>query len=179
MIPNPKDIALLGPNYKVFTFLLSDALKQSFPSDLTKAYLVGEKVYTIFFFKFRWFHMAEVLRGQLFVFKVGSGTTSDVHVCYRHPNLQRYAVKILNKSSEWDSKYSKPADLRREVEVLDKVNHPCIIQVEEVIETDSLLAIVMEYATGGELFDQVMEDEKAKRLQEDTAKFQFFQVLFL
>ena len=59
---------------------------------------------------------------------------------------------------------------------MDKVDHPCVIKVEQVIETDSLLAIVMEFAAGGELFDQVMRDERAKRLQEDTAKFQFFQV---
>ena len=94
-----------------------------------------------------------------------------------HPDLSRFAVKLVNKTGDWDSKYSIPCDFRREVDVLDKVDHPCAIKVVEVIETDSLLAIVMEYAAGGELFDQVMKDEKAKLLQEDTAKFQFFQVV--
>ena len=111
--------------------------------------------------------------------KVGSGTTAEVRLCYRHPCLSRFAVKLVNKSGEWDSKYSMPCDFRREVDVIENVDHPCAIKVEEVIETDSLLAIVMEFAAGGELFDQVMKDEKAKLLQEDTAKFQFFQVLFV
>ena len=110
--------------------------------------------------------------------KVGSGTTAEVRLCYRHPDLSCFAVKLVNKTDEWDSKYSMPCDFRKEVDVLDKVDHPCAIKVEEVIETDSLLAIVMEYAAGGELFDQVMKDEKAKLLQEHTAKFQFFQVRY-
>ena len=101
-----------------------------------------------------------------------------MRLCYRHPSLSRFAVKLVNKTEGWDSKYSMPCDFKREVDVLGKVDHPCAIKVEEVIETDSLLAIVMEYAAGGELFDQVMQDQKAKLLQEDTAKHQFFQVLY-
>lgn len=116
------------------------------------------------------------MRRTLSLFKVGSGTTAEVHLCYRYPNLTRSAVKFVKKTGGWDSKYSRPCDFRREVDVLDEVDHPCVIKVEEVVETDSLLAIVMEFAAGGELFDQVMVDERAKLLQEDTAKFQFFQV---
>ena len=118
-------------------------------------------------------------RNPNFLLEVGSGTTAEVHLCYHFPDLSRFAVKLVKKTEGWDSKYSMPCDFRREVEVLDKVDHPCAIKVEEVIETDSLLAIVMEYAAGGELFDQVMQDSKAKLLKEDTAKFQFFQVLNL
>ena len=70
-----------------------------------------------------------------------------------------FAVKLVNKTDEWDSKYSMPCDFRKEVDVLDKVDHPCAIKVEEVIETDSLLAIVMEYAAGGELFDRIIAAE--------------------
>ena len=94
--------------------------------------------------------------------------------------MSRYAVKLVNHSKEeWgsNSKYSKPTDLKMEVEVLEKVDHPCVVKVVDVVETDTLLAIVMEYASGGELFDQVIKDERAKSLQEETAKFQFVQVL--
>ena len=74
--------------------------------------------------------------------------------------MSRYAVKLVNHSKEeWGSKYSKPTDLKMEVEVLEKVDHPCVVKVVDVVETDTLLAIVMEYASGGELFDQVIKDE--------------------
>merc|ERR1712013_462257 len=140
------------PEVKVFTVLIADFINKTFPPDLTRTYLVGEKV--------------------------GSGSTAEVRLCYRFPKMSRYAVKLVNHSKEeWGSKYSKPTDLKTEVEVLEKVDHPCAVKVVDVVETDTLLAIVMEYASGGELFDQVIKDERAKSLKEEIAKFQFVQVV--
>ena len=45
-----QDIALLSSESKIFTFLHSEAMLCSFPSELTKAYLVGEKVSSIYQF---------------------------------------------------------------------------------------------------------------------------------
>jgi serine/threonine protein kinase len=39
-----------------------------------------------------------------------------------------------------------------------------------------MFVIVMEYAAGGELFDQVVADHDAKILSEEAAKLQFFQI---
>ena len=114
--PRRQEIALLSSDWKVFTLLLSDDLKRSFPSELTNAYLVGEKVFSII-------RSMEMERKHNFGFvKVGSGTTAEVRLCYRHPDLSRFTVKLVNKTDEWDSKYSMPCDFRREVEVLDKVD---------------------------------------------------------
>lgn len=51
--------------------------------------------------------------------------------------------------------------------------HPNIIKFREVFLTSTHLAIVMEYAAGGELFDRIV---KAGRFSEDEARF-FFQQL--
>ena len=51
--------------------------------------------------------------------------------------------------------------------------HPNIIKFREVFLTTTHLAIVMEYAAGGELFDRIV---KAGRFSEDEARF-FFQQL--
>ena len=40
-----------------------------------------------------------------------------------------------------------------------------------------MFVIVMEYAAGGELFDQVVADHDAKILSEEAVKLQFFQKL--
>ena len=43
-----------------------------------------------------------------------------------------------------------------ELEVLQRVNHPNIIHLEEVFETEDMLYIVTEIVTGGELFDRIV-----------------------
>ena len=51
----------------------------------------------------------------------------------------------------------------REVEILKNIKHPGIIQVFDVIETKSNINIIMEFADGGDLFEQLKEDFKVKK----------------
>ena len=53
-----------------------------------------------------------------------------------------------------------------EVTVLADMEHPCITKVEEVVESEGLMIIVMEFAKGGELFGQLVEDYKNNNLNE-------------
>ena len=43
----------------------------------------------------------------------------------------------------------------REIHILKIVRHPNIVQLYEIIETSKQLFLIMEYASGGELFDYV------------------------
>ncbi len=61
-----------------------------------------------------------------------------------------------------------------EVKLLRKVDHPCIIRLEDVVETTDTLYIVLELADGGELFDKIIAKTK---LQEAEAKLHFYQIL--
>jgi serine/threonine-protein kinase Chk2 len=60
-----------------------------------------------------------------------------------------------------------------EVRILQSVNHPCIINLEDVIDTPNFLFIVLELAEGRELFDKIIERTK---LNEAEAKLHFFQI---
>ena len=74
------------------------------------------------------------------------------------------AVKILEKN-----KISDVGDVERisrELLILKLLRHPNIIQLYEIIETQSHLYLIMEYCSGGELFDYIV---KKKRLREDEA----------
>ena len=57
--------------------------------------------------------------------------------------------------------------------MLRSISHPCIISLEDVIDTDDHLYIVLELAEGGELFDKIIEKS---RFNESEAKLQFYQM---
>ena len=62
---------------------------------------------------------------------------------------EKIAIKIMEKA-----KIKKEDDqdrIRREINILSKVNHPNIIQLYEIIETKEYYYFVMECAEKGEL----------------------------
>jgi 5'-AMP-activated protein kinase catalytic alpha subunit len=65
------------------------------------------------------------------------------------------AIKILEKS-----KISDIADVERvsrEIHILKIVQHPHVVQLYEIIETPKKLYLIMEFASGGELFEYIVK----------------------
>ncbi|XP_053287361.1 calcium/calmodulin-dependent protein kinase type IV isoform X3 [Pleuronectes platessa] len=78
------------------------------------------------------------------------GATSIVYRCEEKQTQKLYAVKVLKKTI--DKKI-----VRTEIGVLLRLTHPNIIQLKEIFETDTDIALVLELVTGGELFDRIVE----------------------
>ncbi|KAF2283951.1 hypothetical protein GH714_017549 [Hevea brasiliensis] len=78
-----------------------------------------------------------------------------------------YAVKYIERGLKIDE------HVQREIMNHRSLKHPNIIRFKEVFLTPTHLAIVMEYAAGGELFERICS---AGRFSEDEARF-FFQQL--
>ena len=79
------------------------------------------------------------------------------HRCIRKSDKALFACKIINKR-QIEVKFAGLLDqFYSEIKVLQILDHPNIIKLEEVFETTDRIYMVMEMMLGGELFDYVVE----------------------
>lgn len=98
--------------------------------------------------------MSEVDKLYEFKNELGRGAFSIVYLTVHKATGHKYAVKVINKR-DLGKDYEK--NLKMEVDILKKVNHPNIIALKELFDTPEKLYLVMELVTGGELFDKIVE----------------------
>ncbi|KAK4346521.1 hypothetical protein RND71_032860 [Anisodus tanguticus] len=102
-----------------------------------------------------------------FVRDIGSGNFGVARLMTDKQTKELVAVKYIERGDKIDE------NVQREIINHRSLRHPNIIRFKEVILTPTHLAIVMEYASGGELFERI---SNAGRFNEDEARF-FFQQL--
>lgn len=112
------------------------------------------------------YHMARVL---------GHGATSTVRLAIRRSDGKRFAVKCIPK-------YSILREKRRfeEITILKALQHPNIVSLHDVFETENEVQLVVEYCPGGELFNAISGEREGNGLdrsnkskcfsEEDAAK---------
>ena len=66
---------------------------------------------------------------------------------------QKIAAKVLQKSSINNKDIEDM--IKREIKFSKYFRHPNIIRLYDVIETNSEIILIMEYASGGELFNMI------------------------
>lgn len=91
---------------------------------------------------------------------LGSGTTSTCYRCERRADGAAFACKVIDKrrlALSTRQRHDIAFQLRREVDVLKRVDHPNIARLEEAFESDAYLILIMELLDGGELFDAIVE----------------------
>jgi len=130
---------------KVFVFMKKEELEE-FPEELRTKYVVSKIL--------------------------GKGSVGEVRLGFRMTDLSRVAIKIIKKGLA--TSMTSSSRLANEVNILKSVDHPCIIALEEVIETKDNLFLVLELADGGDFFDKIKEKSKFK---EEEAKLIFYQIV--
>ncbi|KAJ3234146.1 Serine/threonine-protein kinase par-1 [Chytriomyces hyalinus] len=107
----------------------------------------------------------------LFQKTVGEGNFAKVKLAKHKLTSVEVAVKVIDKTTLDEKKLGK---LYREVRIMKLLNHPHIVKLYEVIETKHTVFLVMEYASGGELYDYLVVHGKMK---EKEARAKFRQIL--
>eukprot|EP00268_Persea_americana_P017852 TRINITY_DN1870_c0_g1_i1.p1 TRINITY_DN1870_c0_g1~~TRINITY_DN1870_c0_g1_i1.p1 ORF type:complete len:355 (-),score=54.16 TRINITY_DN1870_c0_g1_i1:599-1663(-) len=98
---------------------------------------------------------------------IGSGNFGVARLMRNKETRELVAMKYIERGRKIDE------NVAREIINHRSLRHPNIIRFKEVILTPTHLAIVMEYAAGGELFERICN---AGRFSEDEARY-FFQQL--
>uniref|UniRef100_A0A672QUS2 Serine/threonine-protein kinase Chk2-like n=1 Tax=Sinocyclocheilus grahami TaxID=75366 RepID=A0A672QUS2_SINGR len=105
--------------------------------------------------------------------KIGTGVCGEVKLAIEKETCKKVALKTINKH-DFPSIGTATRNAEREIEILKKIDHPCLIKTEDFYQTEDSYYIVLEYVEGGELFGRI---KAKKQLEEEIAKLYFYQML--
>jgi len=97
--------------------------------------------------------------------KIGSGSFATVYLAQKDQQL--YALKVINKT-EITAVYEQK--LNNEIHILKKIDHPNIVKLYDVIETSESYYLILEYISGGDLYDLVVSPDFSKLQINDKKK---------
>jgi len=97
--------------------------------------------------------------------ELGRGAFAVVRQATHKKTKRKYAVKIIDKKNLGES---HSVSLKREIDIMQQVDHPHIIKLRQVFENEKkYVYLVMELVTGGELFDRIVD--KSQYVERDAA----------
>ncbi|CAI7607648.1 unnamed protein product [Penicillium glandicola] len=99
---------------------------------------------------------------------LGEGEFGKVKLGWKRDGSIQVAIKLIRRDT-LGTNPSRLPKIYREIAILRELAHPNIVRLHEMVETDRHIGIIMEYASGGELFDYILnnrylKDNSARRL---------------
>ena len=84
---------------------------------------------------------------------LGGGYFGNVHEAVRKSDSEfKVAIKTIKKE--------KTEEIRKEIDIFKKLDHPYIVKLLEVFEDDSHVHLVMECCSHGDLFDKINSNQQ-------------------
>ena len=114
-------------------------------------------------------HRKEVKFGDYILGQtLGEGEFGKVKMGWKKDSSVQVAIKLIRKES-LQGNSSRLPKIYREIGILRDLQHPNIVRLHEFVETERHMGIILEYASGGELFDYILnhrylKDPAARRL---------------
>ncbi|XP_076892515.1 CBL-interacting protein kinase 32-like [Bidens hawaiensis] len=103
---------------------------------------------------------------------IGEGTFAKVKFARNSQTGEPVALKILDK--EKVVKHKMAEQIKMEIATMKLIKHPNVVRLYEVMGSKTKIFIVLEFVTGGELFDKIVNHG---RMQEDEARKYFQQLI--
>ena len=105
--------------------------------------------------------------------ELGAGAFGRVYLVRDNLSEKPYALKVINKHKLLQT-YGNCKLIHNEIDIHSKLNHPNIIRLYNVSETDEEINILLEYAKNGSLFSLI---HKEKGFSEHKAYKYFIQIV--
>nr|CAD7440703.1 unnamed protein product [Timema bartmani] len=96
---------------------------------------------------------------------LGAGGFGEVSLIFEKETCMKFALKKITKRPN-QLKY-----ISRETDILRKLDHPCVVHMEDISDTPETLYIVLEFMEGGDLAGRI------RTLTERTTKLIFYQLV--
>lgn len=106
---------------------------------------------------------------------IGYGAFSVVKVGYDDKTNQKVAIKVVSR--ERISTTDLEARFETEIRVLQQMRHPNIVQLLDLIKDDVNFYIIMEFCSGGELFQYIVDHKKLTELEACTFFYQLMDAM--
>eukprot|EP00249_Psilotum_nudum_P016127 c25670_g2_i1 orf=524-1846(+) len=103
---------------------------------------------------------------------LGEGTFAKVKLAKNLETGHSVAIKIFDKEKILKDKMAE--QIKREISTMKLLKHPNVVQLHEVMASKTKVYFVLEYVTGGELFNKIAYQGK---FREDEARKYFQQLI--
>ncbi|KAB2598950.1 CBL-interacting serine/threonine-protein kinase 24-like [Pyrus ussuriensis x Pyrus communis] len=103
---------------------------------------------------------------------IGEGTFAKVKFARNCETGESVAMKVLAKSTIL--KHRMVDQIKREISIMKIVRHPNIVRLQEVLAGRTKIFIILEFVSGGELFDKIVHQGK---LPENESRKYFQQLI--
>ncbi|XP_057833398.1 CBL-interacting serine/threonine-protein kinase 24 isoform X3 [Cryptomeria japonica] len=103
---------------------------------------------------------------------IGEGNFAKVKFAQNTETGENVAMKVLEKGTILRNRMVD--QIKREISIMKLVRHPNIVRLNEVLASQSKIYIVLEFVTGGELFDKIAHQG---RLGENESRRYFQQLI--
>ncbi|XP_043714216.1 CBL-interacting serine/threonine-protein kinase 8-like isoform X2 [Telopea speciosissima] len=103
---------------------------------------------------------------------IGEGTFAKVKFAQNTETGESVAMKVIDRSTI--IKHKMVDQIKREISIMKLVRHPYVVRLREVLASRTKIYIILEFITGGELFDKIVHHG---RLSENESRRYFQQLI--